>query len=83
MLQWCCDHTGTHSHIGKHEYHPGTQDWYCNGFYFVLCFPFSDKCYISVYLSGTVLFCIPFLSTLHHDGMVHSDTAECTMLSSF
>ena len=27
MLQWCHDHTGTHSHIGKHEYHPGTQDW--------------------------------------------------------
>ena len=27
MLQWCRDHTGTCSHIGKHEYHPGTQDW--------------------------------------------------------
>ena len=27
MLQWCHDHTGTCSHIGKHEYHPGTQDW--------------------------------------------------------
>ena len=21
------DHTGTHSHTGKHEYHPGTQNW--------------------------------------------------------
>ena len=76
MLQWCSDHTGTCSHIGKHEYHPGTQNWLCNGFYFVLCFPFNDKCYISVYLSGTVLFCISFLSTLHHDGMVHSNTTE-------
>ena len=25
MLQWCRDHTGTHSHTGKPEYHPGTQ----------------------------------------------------------
>ena len=30
-----------------------------------------------------VLFCIPFLSTLHYDGMVHSNRAECTMLLSF
>ena len=37
----------------------------------------------SLYLSGTVLFCIHFLSTLHHDGMVHSITTECTMLSNF
>ena len=49
----------------------------------LFCFPFSDKYYISVYLSGTVLFCIYFLSTLHHDGMVHSITTECTMLSNF
>ena len=38
---------------------------------------------MSVYVSGTVLFCIHFLSTLHHDGMVHSITTECTMLSNF
>ena len=36
-----------------------------------------------MYLSRKVLFCIRFLSTLHHDGMVHSITTECTMLSSF
>ena len=73
----------TRSHIGKHECQPGTQNWQCNGFYFVLCFPFSDKYYISVYLSRKVLFCIHFLSNLHHDGMVHSIKTECTMLSSF
>ena len=83
MLQWCRDHTGTRSHTGKPEYHPGTQNWYCNGFYFVLCFPFNDKYYISVYLSETVLLCISFLGILYHDGMVHSNTTECTMLLSF
>ena len=36
-----------------------------------------------MYLLRTVLLCISFLSTLHHDGMVHSNTTECTMLSSF
>ena len=33
-------------------------------------------------LSGTMLFCVHFLNTLHHGGMVHSITTEYTMLSS-
>ena len=78
MLQWCHDHTGTRSHTGT-QLVPKTG----NVMDFTLCFPFSNKYCISVYLSGTVLFCIPFVSTLHHDGMVHSNTAEYTMLSSF
>ena len=82
MLQWCHDHTGTHSHTGKPEYHPGTQTGIVMDFT-LFCFPFNDKYYISVYLSETVLLCISFLSILHHDGMVHSNTTECTMLSRF
>ena len=83
MLQWYCDHTGTHSHTGKPEYHPGTQTGIVMEFTLFYVFLLMINTTFFVYLSETVLLCISFLSILHHDGMVHSNTTECTMLSSF
>ena len=67
MLQWCHDHSGTHSHTGKSEYHPGTQTGNVMDFTLFYVFLLMINATFSVYLLGTVLLCISFLSTLHHD----------------
>ena len=77
MLQWCRVHTG------KSEYHPGTQTGIVMDFTLFYVFLLMINTTFFVYLSETVLLCISFLSILQHDGVVHSNTTECAMLSSF
>ena len=80
MFQWCHDHTGTHSHTGKPEYHPGTQTGIVMDFtLFYVFLLMINTTFLCIYQKQC---CIYFLSILHHDGMVHSDTTECTMLLS-
>ena len=66
MLQWCRDHTGTHSHTGKPEYHPGTQTGIVMDFtlFYVfllminttfLCIYQKQCCYVSLFSVSCIM----------------------------
>ena len=72
MLQWYRDHTGTHSHTGKPEYHPGTQTGIVMDFtLFYVFLLMINTTFLYIYQNSVVMYL--FSQYLHHDGVVHSN----------
>ena len=81
MLHWCRDHTGTHVAILVNisaNLVPKTGNVVDFTLFYVFLLAINTT-FLCIYQEKC---CVHFLSTLHHDGMVHSITIGCTMLPS-